>query len=125
MAGLIHQKLKELKKVLSVTAGEQITKSVDVIANQTGAVIWTPNSGKRFVIDNILVTAKTAGDITIFDGTDDEDNRVLEGYPVIGGGVGNDYSKGRKSAAVDNVLKYTTGAGITGSISIVGHEEDA
>jgi hypothetical protein len=106
----------------------RVNKRVAVTASATGTAIWTPTSGWRFVLTKLWVSAKTAGDIQIFDGTD-SGNTVVS--PIVtlnaGGGFIVEWPVWApyRSAAVNNVLKFTTGTVITGSISVEGWEENA
>jgi len=99
-----------------------VKKTVDFSASQTAQAIWTPASGKKFVICDIVVSASAAGVITIFDNTDDTTNRICKLNLAANGGAVINYRKPIVSAAVDNVLKYTTGTGIAGSITVSGYE---
>ena len=104
----------------------RVSKRVAVAASQTGATIWDPTTSTRFVITKLWTSAKTAGDIQIFDGTD-SGNTVVS--PIMslaaGGGFAMEWPMDMpyRSAAVDNILKFTTGTGITGSIYVEGWEE--
>lgn len=100
-----------------------VKKTVDFTANQTSQSIWVPEGGKRFVITDALVSSSGAGQITIFDETDNTAQRVAKLNLSVNGGWGANYTKPFKSSAVNNTLKYTTGAGISGSMTIVGYEE--
>jgi hypothetical protein len=101
-----------------------VVKTVDFPASQTGQVIWTPTAGSRFVITDIVIAYGAAGAFTLFDGTDNTTFRVFK-VPVAAAGneIHHSYNKPYVSAAVNNVLKYTTGAVITGSITVSGYEQ--
>ena len=100
-----------------------VVKTVDFAASATAQAIWTPASGKKFVITDIIISCSAAGTITVFDSTDSTANRVVKGYFSANGGIDHPYSKAFVSAAADNILKYTTGTGIAGSLTIWGYEE--
>jgi len=100
-----------------------VTKSVDIEASQTGTAIWTPASGKKFVITDIILSTSAAGLIIVFDGTDDAANRVLKiSSDGDGWGLTKAYIKPRISAVADNVLKYTTGTVVAGYLTVHGYE---
>lgn len=99
-----------------------VVKTVDFTASQTGQTIWTPAAGKKFVICDIVLSASAAGAITIFDATDNTTLRVGKFNLAANGGAVVAYKKPYKSATADNVLKYTTGSGIAGSLTISGYE---
>jgi len=98
-------------------------KTVDFSASETAQAIWTPASGKKFVITDIIISCSAAGTITVFDNTDNAANRVVKGYFAANGGLTHPYSKVFVSATANNVLKYTTGSGIAGSLTVWGYEE--
>ena len=104
----------------------RVSKRVSFGASETGSVVWTPTTGKKFVLTQIIVSAKTAGDIQFFDGTD-SGNTVIG--PTLslnaGGGWSGAWTSDNpyRSAAANNVLKLTTGTVITGSVYIEGFEE--
>ncbi len=106
----------------------RVSKRVAITASATGTAIWTPTSGWRFVLTMLWVSAKTAGDIEIFDNTD-SGNTVVSPITTlnVGGGYVIQWAPDwpYRSAAVNNVLKFTTGTVITGSVYVEGWEENA
>jgi hypothetical protein len=110
------------KVVDSVVDETLIVKTVDFTAGQTAQTIWTPTTGKKFVICDMIISASAAGTITIFDNTDNTTLRVALMSFAINGGMAKSYKKPYISATANNVLKYTTGAGIAGSLTISGYE---
>lgn len=101
----------------------QFHQTVDFTASQTAQPIWTPTSGKRFVITDYDLSFSAAGAFTVFDNTDTTANRVFKMNGAVNGGGIHAYTLPWRSTAVNNVLKYTTGAGAAGSISFIGYEE--
>ncbi len=99
-----------------------VKKSADFTSSQTNISLWTPTSGKKFVICDIVVSASAAGTITIFDNTNDTTNRIVKLSLADNGGASINYRKPIVSSAVDNVLKYTTDSSIAGSITVSGYE---
>lgn len=106
----------------SVLASSLVSKTVDFTASQTAQTIWEPTAGKKFVITDYHLSFSVAGAITVFDGTDDTTNRVVKYNGAANGGANHSYRKPRISSAVNNVLKYTTGAGAAGSLTVEGYE---
>lgn len=106
----------------NIESATLIHKTIDFSASETAQIIWTPTSGKKFVITDIIISCSAAGAITVFDNTDSTTNRVVKGNFAANGGLTHPYSKAFISVAADNVLKYTTGAGIAGSITVSGYE---
>jgi len=105
-----------------VVAKTFVTKTVDFTASQTAQTIWDPTTGTKFVITDIILSFSAAGAITIFDGTDSTTYRVAKINGAQNGGMVCNYAKPYISATVDNILKYTTGAGAAGSLTVNGYE---
>jgi len=99
-----------------------VVKSVDIAASQTGATVWTPATGKKFVLCDVILNLSAAGTITIFDATDNTTLRVAKLTLADNGGAVINYRKPYVSAAANNVMKYTTGAGSTGTLTVSGYE---
>lgn len=95
--------------------------AIDFANGQTAATIYTPPTGRKWVITDLDISLAAAGTIRIFDNTDTIANRVTQLIGAANGGKVRAYRKARKSAAADNVLKYTTLSGATGSLEISGY----
>jgi hypothetical protein len=106
----------------SVIGATFVVKTVDFSASATAQAIWTPAGGKKFVICDWVVSTSAAGVITIFDGTDNTTLRVAKLNFAANGGAVKTYKKPYVSATADNILKYTTGSVIAGSITVSGYE---
>lgn len=94
-------------------------------ASQTGATILTPTSGKKFVVTDydISFSSSGAGTLTIFDNTNSSSTILTVINGANNGGVSHAMRKPYKPSAVNNVWKYTTGAGAAGDITLHGYEE--
>jgi len=99
-----------------------VKKTVDFTASQTAQTIWDPTTGTKFVITDWVISASAAGTITVFDSTDTTGNRVCKLNIAANGGACKRYKKDFESALLNNVLKYTTGTIMTGSITVSGYE---
>jgi hypothetical protein len=108
------------------TGYTRVSKRVALSASQSGSTIWTPTSGKKFVLTKLFVSCKTAGDVAFYDGTE-SGNTVIT--PSVTCGIGGgfiltwEYAFPYRSTAVNTVLKYTSGAGFTGNCMVEGWEE--
>jgi hypothetical protein len=133
VSGTVTAKLKDdtgaaysAANPLFVTRGgraqTRVTKSVAIAASGTGTVVWTPTAGKKFYITKIVITLTVTGTFTLFDATNAAANLVMDG--TLPTGVTQVPFDGEPwaSAIADNVLKYTTGTGITGVITTHGFE---
>ncbi len=107
----------------SVVSATLVHHAVDFTAGQTAQAVWTPASGKKFVITDMIISLTAAGTITVFDNTDSTANRVAKGYFTANGGLDHSCSKPFKSSTNDYVLKYTTDLTAAGSLVVWGYEE--
>lgn len=89
--------------------------------SQTDIAIWTPASGKKFVVLGVIVTTQTGGVLKIYDGTNAAANMLFQGTPVAGTFVVQ-FEKPWASSAANNVLKYSTGSGAAGDLVTFGYE---
>ena len=95
--------------------------AVDFTENQTGEAIWTPASGTRFVVTGYHLTFTAAGVITVWEtATNNLAGRVFKHSGAANGGAA--LAVPFISRTADNVLKYTTGAGAAGSLTVFGYE---
>lgn len=104
----------------------RVSKRVAVSASQTGATVWQPTTGKRFVLTKLIYSASAAGTIQLFDGTDSGNTVVTPIMSIAAnGGFVLDWPVWApyRSAAVNNILKYTSGSGAAGSLYVEGWEE--
>lgn len=99
-----------------------VRKTVDFTASQTAQTLWTPASGKKFVLTGFALSF-TADDgvIHLFEDTDTTANRIWKFKGKDGGGAS---TGGLKVEALsrDKALKYTTAAGTTGHLTVYGYE---
>lgn len=108
----------------SITAATGITVKAAYIASQTAATVLTPTTGKKVVIDDIVISASGAGTVYLFDNTDSATTCIGPTLSLAAnGGWTFNAKKPFVSAAANNVIKYTSGAGAAGSIWIQYHEE--
>lgn len=104
----------------------RVSKRVAVSASQTGATVWDPTGGTKFVLTKLAYSATVAGTIQLFDETD-SGNTVIG--PIMSVAQNGDFAfdwppdAPYRSAADDNILKYTSGSGTTGSLYVEGWEE--
>ena len=94
-------------------------------ASQTGATILTPTSGKKYVVTDYTISCSStgAGTMTVFDNTNSS-STILDVINCANqGGITHALRKPYKPSAVNNVWKYTTGAGAAGDLTMHGYEE--
>ena len=58
--------------------GDWKIKAADVGA--ATVTVWTPASGKRIILTDIVVSTSSATTVTVFWDTDDTDHRILKAY---------------------------------------------
>lgn len=100
-----------------------IRRQVTYSASQTAIAIWTPGASKKFVIESIIIHATGTGDLFIFDNSDSSSTRLFIGAPPAGGiPFQLIFPNGCPSDTANNVLRYSTGAGAAGYITVFGYE---
>jgi hypothetical protein len=102
----------------------EVKKTVDFTASQTAQTIWDPTAGTSFVLTSFIISFSAQGDFHMFDNTDTTANRIAKFYGEERGGGTHSWKGKVTGAADDNILKYTTGAGCAGSITVFGYEVD-
>lgn len=100
----------------------RITKNVAMSASQTASALWTPAASKYVYITKIVLAITVAGTLTIFGGTNAEANIVCDGTQATGNRELNFAANPWKATAINDVLQYTSGTGLTGVITIHGYE---
>ena len=74
--------------VTSLPAITALPHAVDFAASETGQAIWTPASGKKFVVVGYHLSFSAAGTITVWEtGTDNLAGRVFKHYGAANGGA--------------------------------------
>ena len=91
-------------------------------ASQTAQAIRTPTGGKKFVVLGVIVTPTGSGPLTIYDDSDVSTNYLWKGTPSVGASVVLMFHTPWSSSAINQVLRYTSGAGATGQITAYGYE---
>lgn len=95
-------------------------------ASQTDIALITPNGGKRLVITSIIITVTTSGILAIYDQANSSGNQFYKGTPVGSGAViVINFPVPQKLSAVNNILRYSTGASAAGDICVQGYEVDS
>lgn len=104
-------------------ARTRVTKSV-AVASGTGVTVWTPTSGKAFYITKVVFIVIASDTFDLFDNTDSAPNLVASGTMVAASYFTLDFGASPwASSAVNNVLKYTAGSALTGTLTVHGYEE--
>jgi len=103
----------------------RVSGRVAATASQTGGTVWDPTAGKKFALTKLIISASAAGAIQLFDQTD-SGNTVVGPIVSLAANGGWDTSWPMDmpylSATADNILKYTSSAGIAASIYYEGWE---
>ena len=105
-----------------------IHKDSTFTTTQAGTAIWTPASGKRFVVTDCIITANgtTDANVSIFDGTDVPGNRLFYGFLDPSANFSIQIPIHLRvpfiSSAPNNALRLTTTAGIDCSVVLHGYE---
>lgn len=91
-------------------------------AAETDIAIWTPGASAKFVIESILISATGAGVLRIFDNSNSAANTITLHTLAVGNQLQIVFPSGHPSSAPNNVLRYSTGAGAAGDITVFGYE---
>lgn len=132
--GRAHKQVNTLEGVEQSNAphrfGEVIVRrDASFTTQQTGAILWTPSSGKKFVVTDFMVTASGTTDarVTIFDETNSQGNRLYNGFLDLSATspaliVAPALRTPFVSGAVNNNLRLTTSVAINIDVGIHGYE---
>lgn len=108
---------------LSIDAVSDKYVTVAYSASQTAATVLTPTSGKKVIIVDIVISASAAGTVYLFDNTDGAAAKLT---PILNLAANSGYAsssiKAIPTGAINNVVKYTSGSGVAGSIWIHYYE---
>ncbi len=99
----------------------RVTNSNTLAAAETGIAIWTPTGSTKFCVTSFTVTATVGGVLTVYDGTNSATNWLFKGTLQVGV-TRLEFAHPWLSAAVNNVLRYTTGTGVTAELQVHGFE---
>jgi len=99
----------------------RVTASVAITASQTGTTVYDPAAGKKFVITDVILALSVGGTLTLFDETDAAAGRLSDGTMPVGY-FPLSLARPWLSAAANNILKYTSGTGTTGIVTVHGYE---
>ena len=101
-----------------------VRKVATFSASQSDIAVWTPTSGKKFIVEMILVSATAAGILRIFDNTNSAANTVFLATLSAGETVVFPLPNPHPSSTANNVLRYTTGSVVAGDFTVLGYESD-
>lgn len=119
-AGTAYSAANPLYVTRGGRAQTRVTKSVSIAASTT-ATVWTPTGGKKFFITKIILAVSVTGTLTLFDHTNTAPNLIFNGtFPT--GVFPFSFEEPWASSAVDNLLRYTSGSGMTAEIVVHGFE---
>lgn len=112
-----------------------IYKGVEYTSAQTGTAIWTPGSGKKFVVTDLTISTggTTAGIVTVWQGASADTTYTAGTDPVVFRGEFAPSATARPgmvksftlpfvSSTVDHILRVTTSAAMTVYIQVNGYE---
>lgn len=104
-------------------ARTRVTKRQSLIASTTAQDFWIPTIGTKFVLTKVLINVTVAGPLTLFDQTNAEPGIVTDGTYQVGNWSIDFAAEKWKSDTANNRLRWTSGAGLTGTIIVHGYEE--
>lgn len=121
--GTAFSEANPLPVQVSVAARTRVTKTATLSASQTATAIWTPASGKKVIITKVILAITVAGTLTLFGGTNVEANLVFDGTQATGNRELNFGDFAWIATAANDILRWTTGTGTVGVITVHGYEE--
>ncbi len=99
------------QSMIGFTIGSQRTrKDYRHTGAVTGDAVWTPASGKRILLTDVIFTTSAAATVTLFVGSDAAGNRIIDGDFAANSGVAHPF-RDPVEFDPDAILKVTTTAG--------------
>lgn len=105
----------------SITAHTMIKKTIDWSGAITASDLWTPTTGKRFNLSDLIIGINADCVVTIFDETDTTANRIFKQEFIDNSGLAHSFRIPIKSSAINQDLKITASAA-GGYITAFGFE---
>jgi hypothetical protein len=112
-----------------------VHKDFTATTAQTGAAIWTPASGKKFVVTDITITTggTTSGEVNLWQGASGDTTYTVNTDPTIFRGEFAPSANSKPGAikqfrtpyvstTADHILRITTSAAITVYVQVEGYE---
>ncbi len=112
-----------------------VHKDVEYTSAQTGTAIWTPASGKKFVVTDLTITTggTTAGIVTIWQGASADTTYTVVTDPALYRGefapsttskpqFTKQWRGGYVSTTADHILRITTSTAMTIYVQVEGYE---
>lgn len=112
-----------------------VHKEGEYATTQTGTALWTPASGKKFVVTDITITSggTTAGIVTLWQGASGDTTYTVGSDPTIfrgefapstttRPGVVKSFNVPYLSTTADHILRVTTSAAMTIYVQVNGYE---
>jgi len=100
-----------------------VRRYTSAIASQTDVAVWTPAAGKKWIIETIILSVTGSGDLSLHVNLVAAANYVLKTAVVTGGNpIQITFPNGHPCDAINDVLRYTSGAGLAAHITIFGYE---
>jgi hypothetical protein len=106
----------------SVDAASFVHNYSFITSNVRGAAIWTPATGKRFVITDMIISANSAGTINVYDGANSGSNTIVQLTMAAATAIPLDFKKPYPSSAINNILKLDSYSNCSGYITVNGFE---
>jgi hypothetical protein len=99
-----------------------VRNAVAYTASQTDVSLLTPTGGKRIVVESILLKVSGGGVLQIFGNTNSPSKMLVDGNFAVDDLIQIQFPNGHPLDAVNDVLRYTSGAGAAGRITVFGYE---
>lgn len=119
-----------IKYAISQLDFSAVRKDFSYTTTQTDTVIWTPATGKKFIVTDYSINIRnsTLGplSVTIFDNTNAAGNILYKGNIESGANYDNvsNFVKAFESGAINRSLKITTSGNLIISGTVQGYETE-
>lgn len=122
-AGAAFATTTALPVTLTSRSRTRVTKKASLAASLSAQDLWTPTGGARFIVTKVILAITVAGSLALYGQTNNEANTVLDGTQAIGNREYDFSGDPWVATAINDVLRWTTGTGITGTLTVHGYEE--
>ncbi len=94
---------------------------VTLASSQTNTAVHTPAGGKTVFVEGFIVSVTTPDVFTLSDGNASDSTDLYKGTPIAGT-VTQNYPRPEPLAAVNDVLRYSSGGSLAGDLTVWGYE---
>ena len=94
----------------------------EVSPDTLAQALWTPATGKRYIVTDFLFSSQTEGNLKVYDETADADHTLMKFVVASGVTVEHSFRTPYPSSAIDNTLYADCTPGCSGYLAVWGYE---